>query len=92
MRKLKNKKATTQHIKTVTCVACGRNMVIPGNEVERIGDSTCICSDCIESGYFWCNKKRKLCHFTHEDQCDNGSVCMNARNNDAIDYTIKSFH
>ena len=91
MRKFKIK-ANKQHIKTVTCVACGRNMVVLGDECERIGDSTCICADCIESGYFWCNKKRKLCHFTHEAQCNNGEVCPNTRDNNAIDYTIKSFH
>ncbi len=92
MRKFKIKKAKQQHIKTVTCVACGRNMVVLDSECERIGDSTCICADCIESGYFWCNKKRKLCHFTHEDQCNNGDVCMNTRDNNAIDYAIKTFH
>lgn len=87
----KNKKTKKQHIKTISCVACGRNMVL-GDECERTGDSTCICADCIESGYFWCNKKRKLCHFTHEDQCKVGDVCLNTRDNDTIDYAIKSFH
>ena len=90
MKKFKLKK-DKRHIKTVTCVACGRNMVVLGDECERIGDSTCICADCIESGYFWCNRKRKLCHFAHGDQC-NGINCLNARDNKVIDYTIKSFH
>ena len=51
MKKFKIKKAK-QRIKTVTCVACGRNMVVLNDECERVGDSTCICVDCIESGYF----------------------------------------
>ena len=91
MKKFKLKK-DKRHIKTVTCVACGRNMVVLGDECERIGDSTCICADCIESGYFWCNRKRKLCHFTHGDHCNNGINCLNARDNKVSDYTIKSFH
>ena len=91
MKKFKLKKAK-QHIKTVSCVACGRNMVVLGDECERIDDSICICTDCIESGYFWCNRKRKLCHFTHGDMCNGGISCMNTRYNDATDYTIKSFH
>ena len=91
MKKFKLKKAK-QHIKAVSCVACGRNMVVLGDECEHIGDSTCICADCIESGYFWCNRKRKLCHFTHGDQCNNGVDCLNTRDDDAIDYAIKSFH
>lgn len=91
MKKFKLKKVK-RHIKAVSCVACGRNMVVLNNECDYIGESTCICADCIESGYFWCNKKQKLCHFTHQDLCNNGDVCLNARNNDAINYAIKSFH
>jgi len=91
MKKFKLKKAK-QHIKAVSCVACGRNMIVLGDECEHIGDSTCICADCIESGYFWCNRKRKLCHFTHGDRCNNGVDCLNTRDNDATDYVIKSFH
>ena len=91
MKKFKLKKAK-QHIEAVSCDACGRNMVVLGDEYERIGDSTCICADCIESGYFWCNIKRKLCHFTHGDRCNNGVDCLNTRDNDATDYVIKSFH
>lgn len=63
-------------IKYIQCVVCGRNIAIAK---ENHNDG--ICSDCIESGYFWCEREHKLCHFTHEGECRNDKMfnCSNTR-------------
>ena len=72
--------------KVIRCPVCGKDNI-------HVDEITCsnqtICDDCCESGYFYCERKQKICHVSlKQDDNSECEFCNNTRKNSTIGYNI----
>lgn len=59
------------------CARCGKTMQEKFNpyKIDKIGSTTCICDDCRDEGYIWCNHKNSIRFYTRCSNCNKASIC-----------------